>query len=102
MTLECPADVLPDELGRTVFACTQRLDYPRRGRRVAQPHREVAQPALVADTPDRRAAQALVELRFGPGEQLHHACSVQTIPDLEILFCRQLCKAVPRASELAV
>src|SRR5258708_10543817 len=73
----------------------------RRGR-IAQSHGEVAQPALVADAPDRRALQALVELGFGPGEELDQGGAVETVAHLEIDLYGRLCEAIPRAHSLAV
>src|SRR5687767_12327937 len=80
----------------------QRSDHLRCRRRITQTDGEVAQPALVADAPDRRAAQALVELRFGPRKQLHERGSVQAVPCPEIPFSAELGEAVPRADKLAV
>src|SRR5687767_10499467 len=97
-----PAYVLSDELGGMVFACTQRLDYFAGGGRVAQPHREIAQPALVADAPDRRAAQPLVELAFAPGEQPDQRGVVEAVSGLEVCLITQSRKSVPRAHDLAV
>src|SRR5688500_13242835 len=102
MPRERPAHVLPDELRRMVLACTQRADYRRAAGRVAQPDGEVAQPALVADAPDRRAAQPLVELGLAPREQLDQRGLVQPIARFEVLFIAQLRKSIPRTHDLAV
>src|SRR5688500_3119742 len=102
MTCERPSDVLPAAPGRIGVACTQPLDYLRRGGRGAQPHGQVAQPALVADAPDRRAAQPLVELRLAPGEQLDQARLVESVSRFEVIFHAQLGKTIPRTDELAV
>src|SRR5260221_2157355 len=73
----------------------------RRGR-IAQSHGEVAQPALVADAPDRRALQALVELGLRPGKELDQSGAVEAVAHLEIGLGARLCEAVPRAYQLAV
>src|SRR5882724_9029380 len=80
----------------------ERRDDRRRAWRIAQAHREVAQPALVADAPDGRAAQALVEIGLRPGEKLDQRCLVEAVTDLEIGLGRRLRKSVPRADELAI
>src|SRR5690349_318157 len=73
-----------------------------RARRITQAHREVAQPPLVADAPDGRAAQALVEVFLRPREELDQRRAIQAIAHLEVFFRRWLRKAVPRADELAI
>src|SRR5687768_7844318 len=102
MPAERPMDVLSNERGGMVRACTQRSDYFRRRGRVAEAHGEVAQPALVADAADRRAAQALVELRLGPGEELHQRGAIEAVARGEVRFAARAGKAVPRAHQLAV
>src|SRR5262245_2475399 len=97
-----PSDVLAYELGRMVRACTEGFDYRRRSGRVAQPHGEVAQPALIADAADRRALQPLVELAFRPAEELDQARAVQSVAGLEIALGARPGEAVPGADELAV
>src|SRR5438105_109846 len=102
MTGKSPLNVFSDEGRGMVRACTQRSDYFGRGGRVSQAHREVAQPPLVADAPDRRAAKALVELALSPGEELDQRRVVEPVPRLEILFAARLREAVPGAHQLAV
>src|SRR5438270_12977635 len=80
----------------------QRRHYLRAARRVAEPHGQIAQPPLVADAPDWRAAQALVELGLGPAEKVQHRRAIEAVPRREILLGRGLCEAVPRAHELTV
>src|SRR4051812_43516831 len=80
----------------------ERRDDRRRAWRIAQAHREVAQPALVTDAPDRRAAQALVEIGLGPGEKLDQRRLVEAVADLEIRLGRGLRESVPWAHELAI
>src|SRR3954471_17710680 len=80
----------------------ERRDDRRRAWRIAEAHREVAQPALVADAPDRRATQALVEISLGPGEKVDQRRLVEAIADLEIRLGRGLRESVPRADELAI
>src|SRR3970282_1304393 len=85
-----------------VLACTQRGDYVRRRGRVAQPDREVPQPALVADAADARAAHALVEFALRPRGALHQRGTIQAVADRKISFFRNARKAVPGTDELAV
>src|SRR4051812_11418842 len=80
----------------------QRLHHLGRRRRISQSDREVTQPALVADAPDRRAAQPLLELRLAPGEELDHRRAVEAVTHLEVRLRARLREAVPRADELAV
>src|SRR5436190_8522379 len=80
----------------------QRRQHRRRARRVAQADREVAQPALVADAPDRRAAQALVELGLRPAEELDQRRAVEAVAHLEVRLVARLREAVPGADELAI
>src|SRR3954465_8459657 len=97
-----PAYVFADEGRGMVRACTQRLDHIARSRRVAQADGEVAQPPLVADAPDGRALQALVELGLGPREQLPERGRVEAVAPLEVLLGARSGEAVPRTDELAV
>src|SRR5258708_20031760 len=80
----------------------ERCHHRGRRRRIAESHGEVAQPALVADAPDRRALQALVELGLRPGEELDQGGAVEAVAHLEIGLCGRLCKGIPRADQLAV
>ena len=69
MLVERPAHVFPYQGRVVVLALPQGGDDCRRTRRVAERHREVAQPALETDAPDGAAARAIRELRFGPDKQ---------------------------------
>ena len=72
-------------------------------RRVAERHGDVAQPALVADAPDRAALHARVELLARPREELDERRVVEAVAHRgEIRLGRRLREAVPRAHELAV
>src|SRR5262245_1774524 len=85
-----------------VLSRLQRGNHGLRRGRVAESHGDVAQPALVADAPDRRALQPLDELGLGPREQLDQRGVLETIAGLEVLLTTHLCEAVPRANRLAV
>src|SRR5688572_12483658 len=102
MRAECPSHVLPYQRGGIVRPGAQRSQHFRLAGSVAQTYRQVAQPALVADAPDRRAAQTLVELRLGPGEQLDQARRVEAVAHLEVRLCGNAREAVPRADQLAI
>src|SRR5437763_15839269 len=80
----------------------QRRHYLRAARCVAEPYGQIAQPPLVADAADRRAAQALVELGLGPAEKVQHRRAIEALPRREIFLRRGLREAVPGAHELAV
>src|SRR6185295_18480580 len=71
-------------------------------RRIPEPDRQVAQPALVADAADRRATQALVELGLRPAKQLYQRGAIEAVPHLEVRLVARLGKAVPGAGELAI
>jgi len=63
-----PRDVLAHERRWIVGAPAQRFEYRGIGLRVAERHRDVARPALVADTANRAAFGIAQEFRFGPRE----------------------------------
>src|SRR5687768_6548616 len=69
---------------------------------IAKAHREVAQPALMADAPDRAAFEAAVEFLLGPPEQLHHARTAKAVALVEIGHCCALGELVPWAYALAI
>ena len=56
----------------------------------------------MTDSPNRAALQALVEIGFGPGEQLDQSRGIEPVARLEVRDRRALRKFVPRADELAV
>src|SRR5262245_28966266 len=97
-----PLDVFSYEGRGMVRACTQGPDYLGRARRIAQSHGKVAQPALVADAPDRRALHPLAELGLGPGEELDERGAVEPVARLEVLLVARPGEAVPGAGELAI
>jgi hypothetical protein len=69
---QAPCDVLAHQFARVPERAWRALHPPRpRPARTALPsrHRDVAQPALVADAADRAAFGAAQELFFGPREQ---------------------------------
>src|SRR5689334_427883 len=76
--------------------------YLGRARRVAQPDREIAQPALVADAPDRRASHARVEIGLAPREELDELRPLEAVARREVRLAAGLREAVPRADRLAV
>ena len=88
--------------GRMSGARAQRRDDCGRGRRVAQADGEVAQPALVADAPDRRAGQARGEIRLAPGKELDQRRAIQAVAHREVGFRARPRERVPRADGLAV
>src|SRR5512135_2407657 len=71
-------------------------------RRVSQSYREVPEPALVADAPDRRALHVAVEFFRAPAEQLDQGRAVQAIAHLKVLFVGYARKTIPGADQLAV
>jgi hypothetical protein len=99
---ERPCHVLAYHGVAVLAARFERGEYFRCGRRVAQRHREVAQPALVAAAPDRRPFGALQELRLAPCEQLCQRGPVEVVAGAEIGFVGFLRELVPGAYQLAV
>src|SRR6266581_7773805 len=75
---------------------------PGRARSVAQAHGQIAQPPLVADAANRRAAHALVEFGLAPGEQLDQGGPVEPVPHRKILFPGNPREPVPWADRLAI
>src|SRR5690606_39646768 len=69
---------------------------------VAQRHRHVAQPALVAYAADRRAGELRVEALRAPAEQLDQRSRVEPAARREIAGRPRLCEAIPWTGELAV
>src|SRR6266850_7224076 len=80
----------------------ERRHHRRRAGRIPQADGEVAQPPLVADAADRRAAQALVELSLRPAEELDQRGAVEAVSRLEVGLGRRFGEAFPGADELAV
>jgi hypothetical protein len=70
--------------------------------RIAQPDRDIAQPAFVADAADCAALQPLVEFLLGPGKQLGQRSAVQAVAHIEVRQACALRELVPRADQLAV
>src|SRR3954447_19518417 len=81
---------------------TQGIDHIGAAGRVTQADRNVAQPALVADAADGRAAQALVEFGLRPAEKVHQGRAVEPMARREIILGRGLREAVPWTDELAI
>jgi len=78
------------------------LRIGHRAQRIAQRHRQVAQPALVADAPDRAAFGAAQELGLVPGPQLQQRGAFQRRTRVEVGQRRRFRILVPRAHQLAV
>src|SRR3954470_19387225 len=97
-----PFDVLAHQRRRIVPPRLQRRDDLWCGRRIAKPDGEVPQPTLIADAPDRRALQPLVEVPLGPGEQLDQRRAVEAVSRLKIRLGGRTREAIPRTNRLAV
>src|SRR5690606_7963567 len=69
---------------------------------VAERHGEIAQPAFVADAPDRRAGQARLEVLGAPREKLDEPCPVEALAGGKVAERSRTREAVPRTGELAV
>src|SRR5437870_1192658 len=102
MALERPAHMLAHERRWMIRARAQRRDDARRGRRVAQGDRDVAQPPLMADAADGRAFEALIEFALGPREEAHEHRVVEVVAHREVGIVRGLRVLVPRTDDLAV
>lgn len=97
-----PFHVLADQLRREPAARLQRLQH-RDGRgRVAQPHRQVAQPTFVAGAAQRRTLGAAEELLLAPEEQFGEFGVVQAVARLEVALPGGAGEAIPWADDLAV
>ncbi len=94
--------MLAHQRRRIVAAGLERGDDRRVVVSVAQTHGQVAQPARVADAPDRAAGHAGGELGRRPGEQRHQRGIVQAVAHRKIRLRARLGIAVPRADKLAV
>ena len=70
--------------------------------RIAHRHRNVAQPALMADAADGAAGHALIELGLAPGEQLEQGDVIEMMTDFKIGLAGELRVFVPGANQLAV
>src|SRR5437764_11091370 len=97
-----PLHVFPNERRAVIEPGAQGGDDFGRARSVAQAHRQIAQPALVADAANRRAAHALVEFGLAPGEQLDQGGPVEPVPHRKILFPGNPREPVPWADRLAI
>src|SRR5690348_2282340 len=73
-----------------------------RRRRVAEAHRQVAQPLLVADAANGRAAGALLEVGLAPGEELDQLRAIEAVARREVRVAVGPGEAVPGADRLAV
>src|SRR5688572_17401357 len=70
--------------------------------RVAQGHRDVAQPALVADAADRAALGEAQEVLLAPREEFAELAPAQPVARIEIRQGALLRELVPGADQLAV
>src|SRR5690348_1986234 len=73
-----------------------------RRRRVAETHRKVAQPLLVADPANGRAARALFEVGLAPGEELDQLRAIEAVARREVRVAAGPREPVPGADGLAV
>src|SRR5665213_339797 len=78
------------------------LDHLRRSRSVAERHGDVAQPAFMADAPNRAAAGFFQKFRFAPGKQLRELPVIEAVPHGEVPLGGGTGEFIPRARELAV
>ncbi len=72
-----------------------------RGRRIAERHSDVAQPAHVADAPYRAADEPLFEFWLAPREQADEFRCVEFVAWGEVGIA-DLRKAIPRAAKLTI
>ncbi len=99
---ERPRNMLAHDCRRIVGARPQRAVDRFRITRIAQRHRDIAQPSFVTRSANRHARGAIEELRLGPGEEIDELCRVESVPRREIRFGRDLRELVPRTDELAI
>ena len=72
----------------------------RRG--IAQAHRDITQPALVANTPNGRAFGVGQKLFLGPCEKRYKRFGVESVARREVLLGRHLGELIPWTHQLAV
>src|SRR5258708_14559982 len=97
-----PAHVLAHELRRMLRVRSQRGHDPRGRGRIAERHRDVAQPPLVTDAPDRRALEAALEFLLGPCEEPGERGRVQSVAHREGRIVGALRVLVPGAYHRAI
>src|SRR5262249_7948797 len=97
-----PCNVLAHERRGVVGAVLERAHDLRAVGRVAEPDREIAQPALVTDAPDCATLRARFELLLAPGEQRDELGVVQSVAHVEVGVAVRLRILVPWTDELAV
>lgn len=102
VVIERPADMFAHQLGGIIDARSQGGERFRGRWRITQRHRDVAQPALVADPADRRTLGVAQEVRLAPREQRDQPRRIEPVAYIEIRLRRRACEAVPRADQLAV
>ena len=66
MLIECPGNVLADQVRSVVLPLAQRLYYALGRRRIAQRYRDIAQPAFIADAANGGASGLRKECVFIP------------------------------------
>jgi hypothetical protein len=71
-------------------------------RRIAEPDRNIAQPALMSDAANRAAFEPLVEILLAPSKQLDQRNAVEAIAHIKVVQRRALREFVPRADYLAI
>ena len=102
MAPQRPLHVFAHQRRRMIGPRPQRRDHALAAPGVAQRHRQVAQPARVADAADRRSGMAFVELNLAPREQFDQPRVVQPVPHLEVGQRAHARELVPRTGKLAV
>src|SRR5271169_3339873 len=94
--------MLAHQRGRVVAARRERREHLGSRASITERDRDVAQPALVADTMDGAAAHARAELLGAPGEQIRQPRRIESMADAKIRMRGSARKFVPRANELTV
>src|SRR5690606_38117508 len=102
MLLECPLDMFAHQLRGVITARLECFQYRDSRRFIAQADCQVAQPALVTGTAQRRAFGAAEKLIFTPAEQLSQLGIIQAVAWLEVTLLGGLGEAVPWTDHLAV
>src|SRR5258705_11905196 len=94
MLCACPARVLAHEGRRIVDAAFDRGQYFVRRRGIAKGHRNIAQPAFMADATDRAAGGALEELRCAPAKEQREGRAVEAMGHAKVRARRAVCEFV--------
>ena len=94
--------MLAHQCRRVVSTRSQRCDCRVARRGITQAHRDIPQPALVANTPNWRAFGVGQKLVLGPSKKRYKRLGVESVARREVLLRRHLGELIPWTHQLAV